>query len=258
MAASLASTPARGQERSGELVSLGLELQPERAFLRHRRSVAIVEFPGFVRGRHRLPKAPGRGAESFIHELGAAQLEAEVREVYAASKRVLGLRRRQLSQALAEGGGNVETPQFHYAIELGLDPEDIARALWQRRVMLLISPRVLPVEFDALFPVAADELVVPFAESTSLELEGKDEQSFDLLVERLEDFAEQHGGGVEEDEAAGRASLLTHDGSRIALDLGERELSLQILGTDGCRALLLEAHRRFAALAGPIISGLPE
>ena len=237
-------------------MSLGLELQPERAFLRHRRSVAIVDFPSFVRGRHRLPKAPGRGAESFIHELGAAQLEAEVREVYAASKRVLGLRRRQLSQALAEGGGNVEAPQFHYAIELGLDPADIARALWQRRVMLLTSPRVLPVEFDALFPVATDELVVPFAEQASLEREG--DESFDVLVERLEDFAEQHGGGVEEDEASGRASLLTHDGSRIALDLGERELSLQILGIDGCRALLLEAQRRFSALAGPIISGLPE
>lgn len=237
-------------------MSLDFELQPEHAFLRHRRSVAIVELPGYVRGRHRhrLPKGQGRVSESFIHELGGEALEDEVREIYAASKQRLGLRRRQLSQAIAAGGGNVEAPQFQFAIELGPDPRDLARALWQRRVMLLVSPRALPPDFDALFPVGTDELVVPLAEDARALEPG---EHFDDLVDRLEDFAEQHGGRVEEDEASGCASLMTGDGSRIALDLIDRELSLQILGIDGCRALLLEAERRFATLAAPIVAGLP-
>jgi hypothetical protein len=80
--------------------------------------------------------------------------------------------------------------------------------------------------------------------------------SFDRVVERLEDFTQVHGGGVEEDEDAAQASLTTGDGSRIALDLGVHELSLRILGVSGCRALLLEAQRRFAELTGPIVDGL--
>ena len=234
-------------------MSLGLDLEPERAFMRHRVSAPIASLPGFVRGRHRLPRGRGRAAENFVHELGAPALADEVQAIYDASKRLLGLRRRQLSRALAAGGGNVDAPQFNYAIELGLDPEDEARALWQRRVMLLVGPRSLPESFDSLFPVAANELVIPFAAPGT---EVSAEERFDDLVERLEDFAELHGGTVHEDESEGRASLLTTDGSQLTLDLGVGELSLTILGVEGCRALLLKAERRFEALAAPIVAGL--
>lgn len=228
-------------------MSLGLQLLPERAFLRRRTSIAIREMPGFTRGRHRLPHEHGRGAEQLIHELGETTLAAEIREVYERTKRLLGLRRRELVQALAQGGGNVEAPQFQFALELGPDPADFTCALWQRRVVLLVGPLALPGEFDELFPVACDELVVPFV--------GAD-VSFDMLVERLEDFADVHGGEVVEAEAVGFASLATPDGSRIGLDLGAGELSLRFTGVEGCRELLLEAQRRHADLAGPIVSAL--
>ncbi|HLT36778.1 MAG TPA: hypothetical protein VK034_10840, partial [Enhygromyxa sp.] len=103
-------------------MSLALELQPERAFLRRLDSVAITELPGFVRGRHRLPSEPGRAAEQFLHALTAGSLTDEVRTVYDAAKQLLGLRRRELVRAVAEGGGNVDAPQFRFVLELGLDP----------------------------------------------------------------------------------------------------------------------------------------
>jgi hypothetical protein len=228
-------------------VSLGLQLQPERAFLRRRTTVEIRELPGFQRGRHRLPTEHGRGAEDFVHALGEPVLAAEVREVYERAKRVLGLRRRDLVQAITRGGGNVEAPQFQFALELGLDPRDFTHARWQRRVVLLMGPARLPGDFDEVFPVACDEVVVPFI--------GRD-VSFDALVERLEDFAELHGGEVAEEQAIGSAKLATTDGSRIELDLVARELSLRFVGVAGCRELLLEAQRRHAELAGPIVSAL--
>jgi hypothetical protein len=228
-------------------VSLDLQLQPERAFLRRRSSVAIRELPGFVRGRHRLPTDHGRGAEQFVHALGESAMASEIREVYERAKRLLGLRRRDVVQALAQGGGNVEAPQFQFALELGLDPADFTCALWQRRVVLLVGPRVLPGEFDEMFPVACDELVVPFV--------GR-EVSFDALVEQLEDFADVHGGEVAEEQASGSASLATSDGSRIGLDLTAGELSLRFVGVVGCRELLLEAQRRHAELAEPILAAL--
>lgn len=233
-------------------MSLGLELQHERAFLRRLDSVAIRELPGFVRGRHRLPTEHGRAGELFVQALVEQALADEVRSVYEGAKRLLGLRRRQLQRAIAGGGGNVDAPQFHFEIEIDLDPTDITRALWQRRVIPRVAPRALPIEFDEVFPVACDELVVPIAKPRS----NGTTDSFDLVVERLEDFTALHGGGVEEDEDQARASLTTRDGSRIALDLGAHELSLRILGVSGCRALLLEAEHRFAELTGPIVSRL--
>jgi hypothetical protein len=221
---------------------------PEQAFLRRLQSVPIRSLPGFVRGRHQLPASSGRSGEQFVHRLGAETLGEEVRSIYAEAKRVLGLRRRQLARAIAEGGGNVDAPQFRFAIELGVDPEDPKRALWQRRVVLLVGPRSLPEDFDRLFPVACDELVVPFARGP--------EPDFDGVVDRLEDFAERHGGDVDEDEDLGAAALSTPDGSRIALDLPAGELSLRIVGHDGCRELLIEAQRRFVDLAGPIVAAL--
>lgn len=228
-------------------MTLNLELLPERAFLRRRSSIAIRDLPGFTRGRHRLPHEHGRGGEQLIHELGEAALAAEIRDVYERTKQLLGLRRRDLVQALAQGGGNVDAPQFQFSLELGPDPADFTCALWQRRVVLLVGPSALPGEFDELFPVACDELVVPFV--------GR-EVSFDTLVERLEDFADVHGGQVVEEEALGFASLATPDGSRVGLDLGAGELSLRFVGVDGCRELLLEAQRRHADLADPIVAAL--
>jgi hypothetical protein len=230
-------------------VTLDLQLQPERAFLRRRSTVAIRELPGFLRGRHRLPTEPGRGAEEFVHALGEAMLTAEIREVYERAKRVLGLRRRDLVQAIALGGGNVDAPQFQFALELGLDPGDITSALWQRRVVLLVGPTRLPGDFDEVFPIGCDELIVPFHGG---------QVSFDVLVDRLEDFAHVHGGEVAEEQVTGRASLATADGSRIGLDLGAGELSLRFVGVAGVRELLLEAQRRHAELAGPIVSALDQ
>lgn len=228
-------------------MSLALELRPERAFLRRMDSVAITELPGFVRGRHRLPSEHGRAAEQFVHSLVEAALADEVRAVYDAAKQLLGLRRRELLRAVAEGGGNVDAPQFRYVLELGLDPRDVTRALWQRRVILQVDPDALPSGFDELFPIACDELVIPFARPSA---EHARVELFDRLVDRLEDFAERHGGKVREDQDLGCAGLTTRDGSHVAVDLAASELSLRILGVAGARELMLESRRRFAELAG--------
>jgi len=227
-------------------VSPALELLPDRLFLRRLDSVAVHELPGFIKGRHRKQGEHGRAGEQFIHELGGEFLSEEVRVVYDAAKRILGLRRREIVRAVADGGGNVDAPQFRYVLELGVDPHDPSRAQWQRRVHLLVPATSLPSGFDEVFPVACNELVVPFVWPS-----GSFDRSdlFDHLVERLEDFADRHGGSVEEHEDHGRTSVTTTDGSHVALDLDARELSLRIQGVDGPREVSLEAQRRFSELA---------
>ena len=42
----------------------------------------------------------------------------------------------------------------------------------------------------------------------------------------------------------------------MAIDLGGNELSLRFTGIVGCRELLLEAQRRHAELAEPIVAAL--
>lgn len=215
-----------------------LELHAARAFLRRRTSVAIRELPGFVRGRHRVPSERGVAAERFVQELGRGLIEAEIAGLYATCKRELGLRRRQLVQASADGGGNLDTPLFRYLVELGQDPRDPSRACFRRELRLLAAPHELPLAFDAMFPVALDELVVPFSGT----------RDYDELVERLEDFAERYGGVVEEHEAERSARLLAREGSELGLDLEQGELSVRVRGCEGALALLGEAQRRFAGL----------
>lgn len=234
-------------------MSLGIDLHPDRAFLRRLDSVAIRSLPGYVRGRSRTPRAHGRAGDEFVQALGGDVIASEVTAIYAATKRLLGLRRRDLARAIDPSGGNVDAPQFQFVIELGLDPGDLTRARWQRRVVLLVAPRALPLEFDGVFPVECDELVVPFSYPDPT---ASSDDKFDALVDRLEDFAQVHGGGVEENEDEVRACLTTTDGSRIALDLDASELSVQILGIQGCRALLLESELRFAEIAAPIVATL--
>lgn len=215
-----------------------LELHAARAFLRRRTSVAIRELPGFVRGRHRIPSELGVAAERFVQQLGRGVIEDEIATLYATCKRELGLRRRQLVQASADGGGNLDTPVFRYLVEIGQDPRDPTRACFRRELRLLAAPLELPHGFDAMFPVALDELVVPFTGT----------RDYDEVVERLEDFAERFGGVVEEHELERRACLVAREGSELGLDLGQGELSVRVRGCEGALALLDEAQRRFAGL----------
>jgi hypothetical protein len=226
-----------------ELETGPLELHPERAFLRRRQSLAIRELPGFIRGRHRIPNELGVAAERFIHELGTPGIADEIATIYAAAKRSLGLRRKQIVQASADGGGNVDAPQFRYLVELGQDTQDPASASWRRELRLLVSPRELPPEFDAMFPWPLDELIVPFSGPGLTRA-----QLFDLVVERLEDFADRCGGEVQEHETEGRAELVGSEGSRLEFDLERGELGLRVQGCEGALALLGEARRRFPGL----------
>lgn len=237
-------------------MSLDLELRPERAFLCRRESVAVQRMPGFERGRHRLPVTPGPGGDAFVRRLGAEDLAEEVRAVYDNSKQLLRLRRRQLQRAIADDGGNVDAPQFRFAIEVAVDRDDPRCALWQRQIVLLVGLAELPSAFDHVFPTPCDELVIPFAWTGAPAQADRGETTFDVVVDRLEDFAELHGGAVREDEERGRAVLTTPDGSQIEIDLPSAQLRLRILGHDGCVELLREAERRFASLARPVLAAL--
>ncbi len=228
-----------------ELEGGPLELHVERRFLRRRDSLAIRDLPGFVRGRHRIPSELGVAAERFIHELGNPLIASEIATIYANAKRSLGLRRGQIIQASADGGGNLDAPQFRYLIEIGQDRSDPSQAAWRRELRLLVAPSGLPPEFDAMFPRPLDELVVPFSGPSLTRV-----QLFDLVVERLEDFAESCGGEVDEREVEGRARLIGREGSRIEFDIERGELGLRVHGYEGALALLSEAGRRFPGLSG--------
>lgn len=220
-----------------------LELHIERAFLRRRESVPIRDLPGFLRGRHRIPAELGVGAERFIHELGTPMIVDEIATIYAAAKRSLGLRRKQIAQGCSDGGGNVDAPQFRYAIEIGQDTSDPTCASWLRELRLQVPAEDLPAEFDAMFPRPLDELIVPFSGPGLTRA-----QLFDLVVERLEDYADRCGGEVEDREAAGRAWLIGSEGSRLEFDLERGELGLRVQGCEGALSLLGEARRRFPGL----------
>ncbi len=210
-----------------------LKLNAEEMFFRNRGSMGYRDLPGFDKKRgHTVPDRHSPSADNWASRLLADDIEAESKTVYENAKKVLGLKRAQVKRSVGDGGATVDTEFFRMSWDTGQDPADAGMAIVTRQLQLRVRPAALPEDFDSIFPVDPDEMVIP--------IEGK--IGFDKVANGFEALADTlEGAAFEEDEDEGRASLSLGDGTAITVLTDANELIVTVANTSGALALLQES-----------------
>ncbi|MDD2856082.1 MAG: caspase family protein [Desulfuromonadaceae bacterium] len=216
-----------------------MKLRADKAFLRQSESRAFQKLPGFDKKlRHTSPERQSPAAASWASRLLAEEIASESKEVYDNAKSVLNLSRKDIKRNVGEGDADVNTDMFRMTWNTGQDTEDPAYAQITRKLRLRVCSSELPSNFDCIFPVEPNELVIP--------IEG--ELDFDFVADGLEALEKSINAKFSEDEDAGRASIRLEDGTTLTFLLEKNELIVTTSKQQGCLALLQHSAQTFASL----------
>ena len=208
-------------------------LQPKfaDAFFRNRESRLFRRLPGFDPAkRHKPPTEHSERASAWAGRLLHETMRTELDTVYRNAKVLLGLRRRDIKLQMVDGsGGTLETKYFSYIVDAGQGEADPAEALIERRIVLRTPPHELPDNFDQVFPVSIDEIVVPLTD---------DGLDFDQLVDGLEDACDTVGARLEENERSGDIDVMLDGGLLISLGTKRRTMVIRLMGCEGSLKLI--------------------
>ncbi|PCI22407.1 MAG: hypothetical protein COB67_13445 [SAR324 cluster bacterium] len=222
--------------------NLGFQLKADEIYLRSFTYQSIARLPSYKKGNKRkLSNQITSSTLAFVHGLYEEDVKLEIKEIYQQAKQVLSLRRRDIEKDVFLGGGSLDTDIFRYDLEIEQNPEDPTEAMLTRRLYLRSSDSKLPENFDDIFPIQLDEVVVP--------LDGM--LDFDDIVERFEDLEEEHGGHLIEDEDEGTIQYRTSAGLTVLISVGEQELILRPQSRSGCLELLEQAKIGLGQVISP-------
>lgn len=210
----------------------GIKLRNNSEFLEGTETGAIRQLDGFQRGYHKVPTQLSDSAESWCHRLLTDRVADELQNLYQSARTAFNARRKDLRKEQDSGGGDLDTPAFRYSIVTGQNPEDPAEYIIRRRLELRQGWPAHRAAIDELFGNEFDRLVIEF--------ESMDE-TFDSLVERLEDIQSTQGGDVDDDDRNQRATY-ERDGVTFTFDLKKRRLEISF-GQSGALEIVDAAQR---------------
>jgi hypothetical protein len=205
------------------------KLLPEKAFFRQRESRSFSKLPGFNKKLgHFSPDSVNPGADQFASRLLSEEIASESKKVYDNAKSVLGLKRSQIRRTVGEGAGSIDTDVFRMNWTSGQDPASPSLAVITRTLLLRGSLQEIPGNFDTIFPVCPDALVIPIGGSLD----------FNEIADGLEALEDVCGGTFQEDEDNGWASITLADGTTLTIFVNDSELVVTKSGERGILSLL--------------------
>ena len=231
----------------------GIRLRNNSESLEGTETGAIQQLDGFQRGFHKVPTQLSDSADSWCHRLLAERVAEELQELYQSARTALGARRRDLRKEEEQGAGDLDTPAFRYIVESGQNPADPTEYYIKRRLELRQGWAAHRAAIDELFGNEFQQLVIEF--------ESMDD-TFDDLVERLEDIRDEQGGDVDDDDRHQRVSY-RREGVTFTFDLRRRRLEISFgqSGTlelvDAAQKFQLGIGRSSPMLAAPAASDGP-
>jgi hypothetical protein len=182
------------------------------AYLEGTKTGAIRSLDGFSRGYHKVPDRHSESADSWCNRLLADTVAEELQTLYQSARDVMGLKRKDLRKDT----DTLDAPAFRYIVETGQNPEDPTEYYVTRRLELRQGWAAHRKALDELFSDEFQQLIVEFDSM---------DDSFDALVDRLEDIADASGGDVEDDDRHKRITY-SRDGARFTFDLNKRHLEI--------------------------------
>lgn len=210
----------------------GIRLRNQSEYLEGTETGAIRQLDGFQRGFHKVPTQLSDSADGWCHRLLAERVAEELQELYQNARAALGARRKDLRKEEEQGAGDLDTPAFRYIIESGQNPDDPAEYYIKRRLELRQGWVAHRAAIDELFGNEFERLVIEF--------ESMDD-TFDDLVERLEDIRDEQGGDVDDDDRHQRVSY-RRDGATFTFDLRKKRLEISF-GQSGALQLVDAAQK---------------
>ena len=221
----------------------GIRLKNNSEYLEGTETGAIRSLDGFSRGYHKVPDRLSESADGWCNRLLANTVAEELQTLYQNARDVLGLKRKDLRKE----ADTLDAPAFRYIVETGQNPEDPSEYYITRRLELRQGWAAHREALDELFSDEFQRLVVEFDSM---------EDSFDALVDRLEDIGESSGGDVDDDDRDQRVTY-SRDGASFTFDLKKRRLEIAFGSksaldlVDAARRFQLGVGRSSPMLAGP-------
>ncbi|WP_321966880.1 caspase family protein [Burkholderia cepacia] len=210
----------------------GITLRNSSEFLEGTETGEIRTLAGFKRGYHTVPTEASESAEAWCQRLLTEQVADELQELYETSRKALNARRKDVRKAEDSGGGDLDTAAFRYSVETGQNPDDSSEYIVRRRLELRQGWDEHRAAIDEIFGTMFDCLVVEFERM---------DDTFDDLVEKLEDIQENQGGDVHDDDRSKRATY-QRDGVTFTFDLKRRRLEISF-GRSGTLELVDAAQK---------------
>lgn len=190
----------------------GIRLQNNSEYLEGTETGAIRSLDGFSRGYHKVPDRLSDSADGWCNRLLADTVAEDLQTLYQNAREVLHLKRKDLRKE----ADTLDAPAFRYIVETGQNPEDPSEYYITRRLELRQGWAAHREALDELFSDEFQQLVVEFDSM---------DDSFDALVDRLEEIADASGGDVDDDDRHQRVTY-SREGARFTFDLEKRRLEI--------------------------------
>jgi len=206
----------------------------------------VKRLSGFKPG-HFAPTKVGSSGNSYIQGISEKEIQDEIQEVYENCKSILGLKRKDIIKETDMGGGSIENAIFRYYLEISQHYENPTLAVITRRLVIRVGRKELPSNFNNIFPVQINEIVIPIDGAID----------FDDLVEKFENLEEEVGGELKEDDSKGIIVYTTKENLTITIDTNEQEMIISPRAKLGCLQLIDFAAKGLRRITGQKLMLLP-
>lgn len=219
-----------------------LKLDYEDAYLQNIDAESISSLAGFSKKKgHFIPDNVNDYADEFVKRLLDDDIREELKDIYDNAKKILKLKRRDIDKDVGDGDGKVETEYFRYFLYVEQNPDDCTEVLITRRLIIRVKLSELPDDFDNIFTVNLDEIVIPIS----------GEIDFDELVDGFENLEDLISGRLKEDDDEGVIEYTSADGQiKLTIQTDDKELIIYPKGNRGCLDLIDRANKGLKQIMG--------
>lgn len=182
---------------------------------------AIRSLDGFSTAkRHRVPTDQNDAAELWCRRLLDEQVTGYLQHIYDTSKSALTNGRRRVRKEYDLGMGDVHSDIFRYSIVAGQNPDDPSEFEIRHTFELREGWEAERDAIEEILDRNLDSLIISFS---SLD------ESFEELVDRIEDISEASGGHAEDDSRTGSVSY-SHDDTTFNFNVKKNQLEIWVRG----------------------------
>lgn len=212
-----------------------LKLVPKRVFLEGKDVARLSSLNGFHSRFNYEPYRVSPRETELVEQLLGPIVDAEIHVLYQKTKAAFNLKSTDVGHDSSGGIGHLDTPYFRFTIEgrqVGSRPAEyeVVKQLELRDVT-----RQQEMIIDEIFDQMFDEVVVQL---------DRGKLDYAELVVALENFAEAHGGAVEDNQSKKVVTYGVPAGPDLTIDVGKASLSISVNRRHSA-AVLLEKARQF-------------